>query len=196
MMKKTTKTCQFAQTLVNSLFLSQQQVMPTILVFSVFLLPTLGMPTVVSGKNTFPEYAVTKADTITQSTTKPERANQRIAAVDDNIAENTGAVSGVSGQKTSTMSGVPAAGNISVQDAAALLKNAPPSLIILDVRTPGEFREGHIPGARNMDFFGGGFEMQAASLPHDAVLLVYCRSGKRSAGAAEILDEADRKSVV
>lgn len=84
----------------------------------------------------------------------------------------------------------PAAGNISVQDAAALLKSPPEGLIVLDVRTPREFREGHLPGARNMDFFGSRFEMETADLPKDAPLLIYCRSGKRSAAAAETLGEA------
>lgn len=116
------------------------------------------------------------------------------AAVPASSAQTAGTNAGAG--TVANKPGVPAAGNISVQDAAALLKNAPPSLIILDVRTPGEFREGHIPGARNMDFFGGGFELQAASLPRDAVLLVYCRSGKRSAGAAEILDEAGIRHIL
>ena len=67
---------------------------------------------------------------------------------------------------------LPATGNISVRDAAALLQNPPADLIILDVRTPGEFREGHLAGARNVDFFGGRFEMETADLPKDATLLI------------------------
>ena len=81
-------------------------------------------------------------------------------------------------------------GNVSVREAAALLADPPAGLIILDVRTPQEFREGHLAGARNMDFFGGAFEMQTADLPKDAPVLIYCRSGKRSAAAAESLGEA------
>ncbi len=91
---------------------------------------------------------------------------------------------------------LPAAGNISVQDAAALLRNAPAGLIILDVRTPQEFREGHLAGARNVDFFGGRFEMETADLPRDATLLIYCRSGKRSAAAAETLGEAGMDRIL
>lgn len=91
---------------------------------------------------------------------------------------------------------LPAAGNISVRDAAALLQNAPDGLIILDVRTPGEFREGHLAGARNVDFFGGRFEMETADLPRDATLLIYCRSGKRSAAAAETLGEAGMNRIL
>ena len=44
--------------------------------------------------------------------------------------------------------------DISVKDAATLLQNPPQGLTIVDVRTPAEFREGHLAGAINMDFFG------------------------------------------
>lgn len=97
---------------------------------------------------------------------------------------------------TAAAAALPAGGNISVRDAAALLQNAPADLIILDVRTPGEFREGHLAGARNVDFFGGRFEMETADLPRDAPLLIYCRSGKRSAAAAESLGEAGMKRIL
>ena len=76
-----------------------------------------------------------------------------------------------------------AARDISVQDAAELLKNPPQGLIIVDVRTPAEFRDGHLPGAVNIDYFGGPFETQIAALPKDAPVLLYCRTGNRSAGA-------------
>lgn len=78
---------------------------------------------------------------------------------------------------------------ISVKDAAKLIKEKPEDLLILDVRTPAEYREGHIAGARNMDFFGGRFDMDARSLPKNSRILVYCRSGKRSAGACDSLRE-------
>lgn len=83
---------------------------------------------------------------------------------------------------------------ISVKEAAELLGK--PDVIILDVRTPAEFAGGHLPGARNMDFFGGRFEQQVSSLPKDKSVLLYCRSGKRSAGAAEALAEAGLKKIM
>ena len=86
---------------------------------------------------------------------------------------------------------VPAlARDISVQDAAALLQNPPQGLVILDVRTPAEFREGHLPGAVNMDYFGGPFETQIQSLPKTAPVLLYCRTGNRSASAYETMTKA------
>ena len=86
---------------------------------------------------------------------------------------------------------VPAlARDISVQDAAALLQNPPQGLVILDVRTPAEFREGHLPGAVNMDYFGGPFETQVQSLPKTAPVLLYCRTGNRSGSAYDVMTKA------
>ena len=86
---------------------------------------------------------------------------------------------------------VPAlARDISVQDAAALLQNPPQGLVIVDVRTPAEFREGHLPGAVNIDYFGGPFETQIAALPRDVPVLLYCRTGNRSAGAYTSMQQA------
>lgn len=86
---------------------------------------------------------------------------------------------------------VPAlARDISVQDAAALLQNPPQGLVILDVRTPAEFREGHLPGAVNMDYFGGPFESQIQSLPKTAPVLLYCRTGNRSGSAYDVMTKA------
>ena len=61
-----------------------------------------------------------------------------------------------------------------------------PDLILLDVRTQEEFEQGHIPGAVCLPV-----EMIAADMPFlfgkDAEILLYCRSGRRSADAAKKL---------
>jgi phage shock protein E len=61
--------------------------------------------------------------------------------------------------------------------------------VLLDVRTPEEFAEGHIPGAINMDYQSDDFAKQIQKLDTASQILVYCRSGKRSAKAADILME-------
>lgn len=58
---------------------------------------------------------------------------------------------------------------------------------ILDVRTPEEFREGHILNAINIDVQAEGFEQASSVLYKDLPVYVYCRSGKRSNEAAERL---------
>lgn len=69
---------------------------------------------------------------------------------------------------------------------AAAIKDT--AVQVLDVRTPAEYAEGHIPGALNIDVLGDGFESKCQkALDKERTVAVYCRSGKRSKKAAEIL---------
>ena len=62
------------------------------------------------------------------------------------------------------------------------------SVQLLDVRTPQEYAEGHIAGAINIDVQSDDFQPAATQkLSKDSTILVYCRSGRRSLDAAEIL---------
>lgn len=61
---------------------------------------------------------------------------------------------------------------------------------ILDVRTAEEYSEGHIPGSINIDVNGEDFKVAAnESLDKDRTVALYCRSGRRSKKAANILVE-------
>ncbi|WP_319584330.1 rhodanese-like domain-containing protein [uncultured Pseudodesulfovibrio sp.] len=60
---------------------------------------------------------------------------------------------------------------------------ADPDILVLDIRTPPEFAEGHIQGARNIDFMSADFAKRLEKLDPNAKYLVYCRSGNRSAQA-------------
>ena len=64
-----------------------------------------------------------------------------------------------------------------------------PSAVILDVRTPGEFDEGHIPNAINIDIKDPKFKAKAGELDKSQPVLVYCKSGRRSLAAAAILEQ-------
>ena len=63
-------------------------------------------------------------------------------------------------------------------------------VVILDVRTPGEFAEGFIEGAQMIDFQSGNFEAEIGSLDKDVTYAVYCRSGNRSGQAVKIMQDA------
>lgn len=65
---------------------------------------------------------------------------------------------------------------------------------LIDVRTPGEFAEGHIAGAINIPVD----DFDPASLPDagGAERIVYCRSDRRSGIAAERLAEAEDATAV
>ena len=61
-----------------------------------------------------------------------------------------------------------------------------PGAVLLDVRTPEEFREGHIPGAVNVSLQTME-QVPSVVKDKDTPLYVYCRSGVRSRQAVGIL---------
>jgi rhodanese-related sulfurtransferase/thiol-disulfide isomerase/thioredoxin len=63
--------------------------------------------------------------------------------------------------------------------------------VILDVRTPGEFSAGHIPGAVNLDYNAPDFQAKAATLDKSRTYLVHCAVGGRSVRACEKLSRLD-----
>ena len=65
--------------------------------------------------------------------------------------------------------------------------DADPKAALLDVRTAGEFAEGAINNAKNIDFFSSNFRSQIEALPKDKNYYVYCRSGNRSGQAVKFL---------
>ena len=78
---------------------------------------------------------------------------------------------------------------VSATDAAATIAAAPDDLVILDVRTPQEFDEGHIEGATLIDFYDPDFANQLAELDPDVPYVLYCRSGNRSSDARAMMAE-------
>jgi len=70
------------------------------------------------------------------------------------------------------------------------------SRVIIDVRTPAEYAAGHIAGAQNIDVEAADFASKIASLDKEAPYLLYCRSGRRSAIAAEEMAKAGFTDVV
>ncbi|MFA5997598.1 MAG: rhodanese-like domain-containing protein [Candidatus Paceibacterota bacterium] len=60
---------------------------------------------------------------------------------------------------------------------------------VIDVRTPAEFAEGHIEGARNIDIHNDAFQGIVRELPNDETYIVTCKSGGRSAQACSSMQE-------
>ena len=65
---------------------------------------------------------------------------------------------------------------------------------LVDVRTPGEFSDGHIEGAKNLPLQSLGSRMSELGAK-DTPLVVYCRSGMRSASAKRMLTAAGYTEV-
>jgi rhodanese-related sulfurtransferase len=73
--------------------------------------------------------------------------------------------------------------DIEVQEAHALIQEntGNPNFVVLDVRTPNEFREGRLSGATLLDFHSSQFDNQLQQLDREKRYLVYCATGGRSA---------------
>jgi phage shock protein E len=69
------------------------------------------------------------------------------------------------------------------------VKASEPGIVLLDVRTPAEFAQGHLQGAINIDFQSGYFAEEIAKLDKDATYAVYCRSGNRSGQAVKVMSD-------
>ena len=84
---------------------------------------------------------------------------------------------------------------ISREEAEALMQSES-GYIILDVRRPDEFAKGHIPGAINIPNESIGSEEIPALPDKQQLILVYCRSGRRSKEAAAKLVKLGYTNVV
>jgi len=71
--------------------------------------------------------------------------------------------------------------------------------VVIDVRSPDEFAAGRIPDAVNVPVSGAGseaFEKRVAELTRGKTALLYCRSGTRSARAAEKMQAMGIKPII
>lgn len=66
---------------------------------------------------------------------------------------------------------------------------------LIDVRTPGEYKDGYIQNAVNMNFFDSDFDEKINTLDKDKPTCVYCKKGGRSAKAAKMMKEKGFKKV-
>ena len=78
--------------------------------------------------------------------------------------------------------------NITAEEAKKIM-DTEDGYIILDVRTQGEYDQGHIPGAVLIPDTEIEAKAEEVLTDKDQLLLVYCRSGRRSKLAAEALVE-------
>ena len=87
--------------------------------------------------------------------------------------------------------------NIPAQKAYEIIQKekSDTNFVILDVRTEQEFRQGHIQGAVNLNFYDPNFKAQLAKLDTNKTYLVYCRSGHRSGLAVEIMKKLHFKHL-
>lgn len=83
-------------------------------------------------------------------------------------------------------------GNATASDVLARME-AGENLILIDVREPWEYEEGHIPGAQLIPL--GLLQAHFDQLDKNAEIILVCRSGNRSGTAAATLAERGFKDV-
>jgi len=83
--------------------------------------------------------------------------------------------------------------HVKAHDAQKLLSQT--NLVILDIRTPEEFKSFHIAGATNIDFHGSDFEQRVKSLDKSKTYLVHCASGGRSTQSLKFFQKYDFQSI-
>ncbi len=100
------------------------------------------------------------------------------------LAAKLGLMLLVAGLSVGCGQGSVAAGmDISVEEALRLWQNK--EAVIIDVRTPGEYREGHIPGVANIPL--DELEKRMSEVPKDKKVVLICRTGNRSAQGTKLL---------
>lgn len=66
---------------------------------------------------------------------------------------------------------------------------------LIDVRTPEEFQQGYIKGAKNINIYSLTFEQEINKLDKTKPVYIYCRSGNRSKSAAQVLSKNGFKVI-
>jgi thioredoxin len=69
------------------------------------------------------------------------------------------------------------------------------NITLIDVRTPGEFKNGHLKDAGQINYYDLDFKKKLLLLPIDEPVYLYCNTGYRSSKAAEILAENGYEEV-
>ena len=70
-----------------------------------------------------------------------------------------------------------------------------PNVVLMDVRTPKEFEDGHIQGALLLDYYSSDYVDRLKALDRNKTYLIYCRSGNRSGKSLAIFDKLGFRRV-
>jgi len=95
-------------------------------------------------------------------------------------------------QNTTAQSNESTIKNIAPKELNIALSN---NIQLVDVRTPNEYKTGHITNALNINYYDQDFSMQIGKLDKSKPIYVYCRSGVRSKYSSEILKKLGFKTI-
>ncbi|WP_395738473.1 rhodanese-like domain-containing protein [Prosthecobacter sp.] len=77
--------------------------------------------------------------------------------------------------------------HVKANEAAKIIADG--KTAVIDVRTPDEFKDGHIKGAKNIDIMSKDFEAELGKLDKTQPTLVHCQAGGRSTRALPIFEK-------
>ncbi len=83
--------------------------------------------------------------------------------------------------------------HVTAQQAQKLV--AAKKVVVLDIRTPGEFSKGRIAGAKNIDFLAPDFEQRIDALDKSKSYLVHCASGGRSTHSLALFKKHEFQNI-
>ena len=69
------------------------------------------------------------------------------------------------------------------------------NFVILDVRTPIEYRDGHLEGSKNIDYKSNDFKKVIEEMDKTKTYILYCRSGVRSVKSYDIMKKLNFTDV-
>ena len=86
---------------------------------------------------------------------------------------------------------------VSAKEAAELIDkhDEDSEFVILDIRTQGEFKSGHLAKSVLIDFYSQTFAEKLNQLDKEKTYLIYCRSGNRSSKSLEIFKKLKFEKV-
>lgn len=84
--------------------------------------------------------------------------------------------------------------HVKADEAAKIIADG--KVAVIDVRTPDEFKDGHIQGAKNIDIMANDFEAQLGKLDKTQPTLVHCQAGGRSTRALKVFEKLGFKNLI
>ena len=84
--------------------------------------------------------------------------------------------------------------HVKADEAAKIIADG--KVAVIDVRTPDEFKDGHIKGAKNIDIMANDFEAQLGKLDKTQPPLVHCQAGGRSTRALKVFEKLGFKNLI
>lgn len=87
--------------------------------------------------------------------------------------------------------------NMSAKETYQLIQSkGNKDIVVLDIRTPGEFAAGHIENAINIDYFSQNFASRLNQLDKNKTYVMHCKSGGRSSRALSIFEDLKFKNLI